>query len=662
MLRRSQSTLSSCLTALTLGCLTAVAGCGANDPDPKVVISDIPDECNPLGGVSCLLPWPSAAYLTEADTATGVRVDLPAAAMPVNFDGSALDPAPYNRFDGFAPSGALVAMFPSGVGSEGLVPHTDPGASLAADSATIVLDMDRGERVLHFAEIDMNQVYPEDRALIIRPLVRLRPNTRYLVAIRDTVKDAQGGDLPVPAGFQALRDGTEYQHPLMERLRPRYDDIFSALDGQGVSRDELVLAWDFTTASDEFLTADLLSMREQALPVIDAGLSFTAAEVAADPTLVYRSLLGTHQAPNFLTAGTEQDSVLVRGGDDLPLASGTMDASFAAIIPACVTQPETQLPVPVIVFGHGLFGSGAGYLDDGLVQRIANQFCFVVVAGDFIGLTSGDLPTVAYVANDLNRAGNITDKLAQAIINFIALETMVRDVFVDDPLFRYQDQQVLDPTRVFYLGGSLGGIMGNMFMAYDPNIIRGALGVPGAAWGLLFERSLAWGTLQLVAHSAYREITDHPLLPVFLAMRFEPYDPITTAPRVVMDPLPGTPAKEILMYEAVGDSLVNNLSTEMTARTMGIGLVGPSLYVPYGMEEHTEPLSSGLTIYDEHPEPLPPGTNVPPSDDNGTHGGVNERAAVLRQVEGFFFTGEIVNTCAVDGVSVPCDCATGACD
>jgi hypothetical protein len=80
------------------------------------------------------------------------------------------------------------------------------------------------------------------------------------------------------------------------------------------------------------------------------------------------------------------------------------------------------------------------------------------------------------------------------------------------------------------------------------------------------------------------------------------------------------------------------------------------------MIESAEPLASGLTIYDEHPEPLPPETNVPPSDDNGTHGGVNERAAVLRQIERFFFQGDIVNTCELDGVAVPCDCATGACD
>jgi hypothetical protein len=648
--------------SLCLFMIAALPGC-SSDPDDQTITSDIAPECNPLGGVACLMPWPSSVYLTEASTATGYRLALPAEAMPVNVNGSALDPGPYNRFDGFSPSGPILAAFPNGVSAEGLPSHRDPAASLAADSATVVVNMDTGERLLHFAEIDMNQIYPEDRALVIRPLERMDPGARYAVAIRTSVKDSGGADLPVPAAFQALREGTRYEHPLMDRLAPRYDAIFAALEAEGVSPGEMVLAWDFVTASDDFLTGDLTSMRAQALPGIEAAVDFTADEVVPAPAAVYRSILGTYPVPSFLSSGEQDDSVLVRDAAGMPVHSGTFDAPFAAILPACVSDPAVSLPIPVIVFGHGLFGSGAAYLDDNLLQQVANQFCFVIVAGDFIGLTRRQLPMVANVANDLNRANRIADKLAQSIIDFIALGHFVRGPFVTHSLFLYEDQQVIDPDRVFYLGASLGGIMGNVFMAYDPSIVRGALGVPGGAWALLFERSLAWGALQLVASSAYRdEVRSFQLLVAFLGMTMEPFDPITTASRVVHDPLPGTPAKQILMYQGVGDSLVSNLSTEMTARTMGIQVVGPSLYVPHGMLESAEPLTSGLTIYDEHREPLPPETNIPPAEDNGTHGGVNERAAVLRQIQRFFFEGDIVNMCQLDGVAVPCDCATGACD
>lgn len=645
---------------LALAAMLTASACGS-DADPALV-SDIPDACNPLGGVSCMTPWPSSAYLVEADTSTGYQVDIPAAAMPTNVLDVAMDPAPYNRFDGFPMSGAMVAMFPNGVDATGLPPHTDPAQSLSPGSATVVLNMDTGERLLHFSEVDMNPIYPEERALIIRPLIRMQPASRYVVAIRSQVKDPMGNDLPAPAAFAAIRDGLEYQHPLMERVAVRYEQIFTALEAEGISRDELVLAWDFVTASDEFMTRDLLTMRDEAVAALDPSMTWQAAEVPTDPTLVYRSFVGTHQAPNFLSNGIAEDSVHVRDETGAPVLDGMLDAEFAAIIPECVTRPETQFPIPVIVFGHGLFGSGADYLDDDLVQQIANQFCFVVVAGDFIGLSMDQLPMVANIANDLNLVPRLTDKLGQSIINFIALSYMTRAVFPSDPMFQYQDQQLIDTSQIFYLGGSLGGIMGNAFMAYEPYIEKGVLGVPGGAWGLLFERSLAWGALSIVAQSAYRDWTVHALLPVLLGMLMEPVDPITTANRVISDPMPNTPVKQIMMYEAIGDSLVTNLSTEMTARTMGIPVIGPTLREPYGLEVTTDPVPNGFTIYDEHRGDEPPLTNVPPSDDNGTHGGVNERAAVLRQAETFFFQGVVVNSCLIDDAPAPCDCDTGACD
>src|SRR5688572_29599213 len=96
-----------------VACLTLLlAACGDNGGG-----SDVPDACNPLGdGASCLAPWPSSAYLAPDDgTTSGYRVALPVEGMPVNIDGVVIDPAPWNRMDGFSPSGALLAFFPGGV-------------------------------------------------------------------------------------------------------------------------------------------------------------------------------------------------------------------------------------------------------------------------------------------------------------------------------------------------------------------------------------------------------------------------------------------------------------------------------------------------------------------------------------------------------------------
>ena len=76
----------------------------------------------------------------------------------------------------------------------------------------------------------------------------------------------------------------------------------------------------------------------------------------------------------------------------------------------------------------------------------------------------------------------------------------------------------------------------------------------------------------------------------------------------------------------------------------------------------------GVNVFNDHPTPLPPDTNVPPSKDNGTHSGINRKAAALRFVEAFLYqdptdpTGQVVPECLVTGQAAPCDCATGACD
>jgi hypothetical protein len=220
---------------------------------------------------------------------------------------------------------------------------------------------------------------------------------------------------------------------------------------------------------------------------------------------------------------------------------------------------------------------------------------------------------------------------------------------------------VIDPARTYYIGGSLGGIMGNVFMAYDPNITKGVLAVPGGNWSLLFERSNAWHLLMGAAQGAYEDPEVYQLNIAFLGMGMEPYDPITTAEKVIADPLPGVPVKKILIWYAMGDCLVTNIATEMIARTMGIDLLAPAVKTVWGMPPKEGPLVNGVNVYDEHRMPVPSDYNIPPAEDNGTHSGVNRNPSALRQVEQFLLQDQIIQTCG-GATPAACDCATGACD
>jgi hypothetical protein len=648
-----------------------VAGCGRDSSDPLTdagpdvpdagQVPVVPDECNPLVPQACLLPWPSAAYLEDdAGTATGLRLALPEAAMPANRDGVRVNPAPYNRRDGFGVTGPITLAFPDGVSAEGLPPESEIAASLLDSSPIVLLDMDRGERHLFFAEVDQNPFSnaPGRRALLIRPMVALMPSTRYAVAIRDTVKDAAGGDLPRSPAFAAILAGETPDHPRAAAIAPRYEAIFEALELAGVEREELVLAWDFVTASDESLTADLLTMRDQALATLaDEEFGYELEELSSDDERTLRFLSGTFEAPNFLTSGEDDDSMIVRD-DDLPALTGRYEANLTAIVPACAATAE--LPIPITIFGHGIFGSSRQELRSSPVRDYAEDHCTVVIGSDWIGLTVRQALLAVLVAGNVDRLPQLTEKLAQSVINFIALVHAARGPLLDEPLFQRDGEPILDPERVRFYGISLGGIMGGVFMAYEPTIERGALGVGGGAWALLLERNDGWPALQAALINAYGDQLTYQTLVALFGLGFEPYDPAVTARRVLDDPLPGVPPKQLFYYKAVGDSAVTNVATHLLARTMNLPLTGPSVMEPFGFEVTTEPVPSGLTIYDEKPEPFPAEGNVPPQE-NRTHEDVRNYEAVSRQLRAFFVDGEVRHTCELDGEPAPCDCTIGAC-
>src|SRR5690606_3643045 len=107
-----------------------------------------------------------------------------------------------------------------------------------------------------------------------------------------------------------------------------------------------------------------------------------------------------------------------------PALVGLDRAELSVLVPACAA--DADLPLEAVLFGHGLFGSAEEYAQGSLLQRIADDHCVVVFATDWIGLSSRQLALAAFAVNDLNRAGALADMLGQSVVNFIALERLVR--------------------------------------------------------------------------------------------------------------------------------------------------------------------------------------------------------------------------------------------
>ncbi len=634
---------------------SALAACSSDTSLP------VPARCNPLGIHHCMTPWPSSAFeIEDAGTATGRRLAIPEGTLPANIDDLKASPAGWNAADGFSPAAPMVMAWKGGVLPDGLPPADNMDISRTAESPTVLLDMTTGERVAHFAEVDLAaDRAPDSQALLIRPAARLIGGHRYAVAITDRVRAKDGEPLDVPPGFAALRDGKHTDHELLEAMRPRFAEVLEALDAAGVPEDDLVLAWDFTVASDAFLLADATAARDRALAAL-AGRTIAyeieTDEPVDDGSVIRRRISGTLDAPLLLTNGgaPAPGTRLARDAAGLPEVRGFYRIPFTAIIPACAYAPG-QAPVPMALYGHGLLGS-SGETAGGAQRTTAAELCMVFVGTDLRGMSTMDLSAVARALNELSFADEVFEVVTQGIVNHVALARAMRTSFADT-LFVDGARRLVDPARVHYYGLSQGAIFGTAILAYEPTIARGVLGVGGANYSMLLDRSADWPTYQAILNGAYPDLLDVTLAVSLFQMRWDRVEGAGVAHVVTAGAPTGVPPKQVLMQVAVGDEQVPNLGSWWQARTMGLPVLGPSPMTPWGLPLRAGPLASGsaLVLMDGGAPPVPTG-NVPPAE-TGMHDLTRNQPAARRQIKEFFATGRIVNECAG-----ACVCQSGACD
>ncbi len=176
--------------------------------------------------------------------------------------------------------------------------------------------------------------------------------------------------------------------------------------------------------------------------------------------------------------------------------------------------------------------------------------------------------------------------------------------------------------------------------------MRGVLNVPGSEWNLMMMRSHDFASLKTFLNSVYPDLLDQQVLIAALQSDWDYTDPISFAPHILGDPLPFTPAKRILVQEAIDDAEVPNVATRILVRSLGIP--GTNLEQPvYGVDEQAAPLDSAYTQWDVHPMPVPPDVNLPPPMDNGAHGAIRELPLSVQQLQAFFKPdGQVVQTCS----------------
>lgn len=338
----------------------------SSEPDPAPTDAELAPAaldatlrgCDLLDSAHCLYPFPNDHFTVPAADGsiqsvarggTGRRVQLSITATPRNVAGLPVDPAEWNRNDGFSPGALLMTYVPElsltatfGLPAEqiGIV---NPALSLAPDAPILVLEVPQTPEQtpaphLVFSELDATAgtllqnhgefqgiplpafriPSPNPRAaLLIRPMRNFNEGRRYVVVLRN-LKDADGKRLMAQPGFRMCRDHHESAlPPVAARCESLEANVFPVIEAAGIARDSVYLAWDFTVASTQSQIGRLRHMRDDAFatlarsPGVDClrhddaadcdAPQFTVDSITADPReVIVKRIEGTITVPSYV--------------------------------------------------------------------------------------------------------------------------------------------------------------------------------------------------------------------------------------------------------------------------------------------------------------------------------------------------------------------------
>ncbi len=643
-LRPSARTAGFLLLALAAGC--------PNAPLPPL---EVPEGCQPLASEHhCLLPYPSDFFLREG------RVAIPDAALPWIHDSTGpvepFDPFALHPAGGFSPVSPILALFSEGVDPSDLVFHTgDLARSTRAESPTLLVGADTGEAVAHFAELDAMTDEPAKRALLLRVLKPLSWGHRYVVGIHG-LRRPDGTPIPPPEGFRRLRDGQADGDPNLRPLVSEYEEvIFPALEGVGVARGELILAWSFTVRSENDAIGDMLAVRQAAMAIFEATPPkvLDVREVSDARPEVARHLEVELAVPLFLES-TEPGASLYRDAEGRPAQNGVATARVSVLVPTSVV--EGAMPGRALQYGHGFFGSRQEIVDHEVHAPFIDAYGFVSFATDWWGMSNVDRGLVAAdILQDTSRTLRFGDRVHQAMVNQIALSYAIGTTLAEEPLLQAGGRPVYDPSHVYFYGISQGHILGGTYLALAPRVERGVLEVGGGAFSFMMFRARPFGLFLVFVSEVLPDPLDQQIFAALAQSSFDRFDSASYAGHVLADALPGGPtARRVLMHAGRGDAEVPVLAARLHARALGLALMTPSVETPiYGLPEVESPYDGSAYVeYDFGlPDPLPGTEARIPEEDTEVHEGIRRLEVTQSRVDRFLRPdGKIERLC--DG---PCD-------
>lgn len=623
-------------TALAIFGLSAFALSACSDDDNKSI--EAPNlDCNPVSqGVDCFFPFPSDWARVQVDGKT--VVDFPDAALPV------VDRKPLrfttHQLDGFTLHPPIMAAFAEPISDEGLIFHTDDVLTTTAkESKTLVINAETGEAIPHFAELDANQPADQRRILQIRLLDALEPNTRYVVAVQGLTTYAGEAVQRTESFDRIVRRNTHSSHNAI--ANQWHQNVAPVLSDFGLNLDDVQVAWDFTTRSDNSARADILAMLEAThlwLADRDVSSIYTVEETIIDANLnIASETTVTFEVPLFL-ASDQPGAQLQRGTDGTVQMNGTAFATGIILNPHSTIDADSK---GTIQFGHGFFGN-VDEARTGFAASFGNDNQFHVAATPWWGFSNDDLGSViTSIATNPSQVFNITDRALQAYINQLIFSKVLKDIGSGEPLHFY--------------GASLGHILGTGAVAINPEFERVAFTVGGGSFAFIMSRSTAFAPLMALIAPKLKAIGDDQKFFALSSLQLERVDPMTWAGEMLETTIQETTIqRQVLAHAGIGDPLVPTLSFMMWLRAAGVPVADSSAYLLPTNDTVALPANGSAAVvfdFNTGENPLPGHESRVINSSNTVHGEPRASAVGQLQVAKFLNEGIIENFC--DGVCDP---------
>lgn len=327
-------------------------------------------------------------------------------------------------------------------------------------------------------------------------------------------------------------------------------------------------------------------------------------------TYIARQVHGYILAPNYLETTTASlrsrlvydDKASTFLGRLRPVFQGWTKVPFILWIPHSATYRGAG-KASLLQYGHGLFQSRQeGHVR--FIQKMANEQNFAYFTGDWWGLQSQDLNTIAKaLVFDFPSLIAIPERSAQGILNNLMLMRVMRKSSIhSDPLAFLVNNRptvAVEPTnggrleikhRLYY-GLSLGGILGTVYMAMSPDVKVGTLSVPAGPFALVFPRNDAGSLIITKLISIHFPNSSSRMAILFLMNHmWELNDPlgytdaleaggmIGREPGTIDSEIDGLGPKKLLIQLGISDTTVNGIASGYLVRSLGAHMFPGNAY------------------------------------------------------------------------------------